>query len=227
MDMPRRAAYLAAPFLCLFGAMILPAPSTASETPDAPIASATTLLAAATGPLLAGNIQAFGTLTPDFSTSGRADGSQAPALSGDTPSPAVAAESLPDLVAEHSTDAASDEEAQCLASTVYYESKGEPLAGQLAVAQTILNRTRSGRFPESVCGVVKQHGQFTFLHGGQIPTPPHGSNAWQTAVAIATIAEHGLWKQTAPDALYFHAARVSPGWGKTRIAALGHHIFFR
>ena len=227
MNLSNRTAYLAVPLLCLLAAAVLPAPSTASEVPDEPIASATSLLAAVTGPLLAADIQTLGKRTPDFSTSGSAYGSPEPALGGDTPSPAIAAESLPDLVAEHAADTVADDEAQCLASTVYYESKGEPLAGQLAVAQTILNRTRSGHFPESVCGVVKQRGQFTFLRGGRIPTPPQGSNAWQTAVAIATIAEHGLWKQTAPDALYFHAARVSPAWGKTRIAALGHHIFFR
>jgi hypothetical protein len=232
-----RAAYMAAPLLCLLGAAVIPAPSAASETPDAPIASATTLLAAVTAPLLAGNIQTLGTQKPDFSTSGSstpgnatsgsANGSQAPTLDGSTPSPAIAAQSLPDLVAAHSGDSTADDDTHCLATTVYYESKGEPLAGQLAVAQTILNRTHSGRFPESVCGVVKQRGQFSFLRGGQIPTPPQGSNAWQTAVAIAQIAKQGLWKQTAPDALYFHAARVSPGWGKTRVAALGHHIFFR
>jgi spore germination cell wall hydrolase CwlJ-like protein len=221
-----RVAFSAAPFLCLLGVATLPAPSAASETPDAPpIASATTLLAAVTGPMLAGNVQTLGVQKPDFSTSG--DGTGSPALDGDTSSPAVTAESLPDLVAEHTADTTGDDETQCLASTVYYESKGEPLAGQLAVAQTILNRTHSGRFPASVCGVVKQHGQFSFLRGGEIPTPPQASNAWQTAVAIALIAQQGLWKQTAPDALYFHAARVSPGWGKTRVAALGHHIFFR
>ncbi|HEY0269410.1 MAG TPA: cell wall hydrolase [Sphingomonas sp.] len=143
------------------------------------------------------------------------------------PNAAITGESLPDLVAEHASTATPDDEARCLASTVYYESKGEPLAGQLAVAQTILNRTRSNRFPSSVCGVVRQRGQFSFLRGGEIPTPPQASAAWQTAVAIALIARQGLWKQAAPDALYFHAARVSPGWGKIRVAALGHHIFFR
>jgi N-acetylmuramoyl-L-alanine amidase len=219
-----RAVLAAAPLLCLFGAAFLPAPSAASETPDAPIASATTLLAAVTGPLLASNIQTLEAQKPDFSTSGDTDGSAQPALDSST---AAVAQSLPDLVAAHSSDETDDDESQCLASTVYYESKGEPLAGQLAVAQTILNRTRSGRFPESVCGVVKQRGQFSFLRGGHIPTPPASSEAWQTAVAIATIAEQGLWKQTAPDALYFHATRVSPGWGKTRVASLGHHIFFR
>lgn len=62
-----------------------------------------------------------------------------------------------------------DEELNCLAIGVYYESKGEPLAGQLAVADVILNRTTSGRFPTSVCGVLTQRGQFSFVKGGRLP----------------------------------------------------------
>jgi spore germination cell wall hydrolase CwlJ-like protein len=227
MHIVTRVAYMAAPFLCLLGAATISAPSSASETPDAPVASATSLLAAVTGPLIADKVQTLDTSKPNFSTSGAADGSATmPTLDGGAPTPGVA-ESLPDLVADHSSDEMSDDETRCLASTVYFESQGEPLAGQLAVAQTILNRTHSGRFPSSVCGVVRQPGQFSFLRGGEIPTPPHGRPAWQTAVAIAVIARDGLWKQVAPDALYFHASRVSPGWGRPRVAALGHHIFFR
>lgn len=229
MRLSSRVAYMAAPFLCLVGAAILPAPSMASETQDAPAGSATSMLAAVTAPLLAANIQALGPQGTDFSTSPAKVGSSAigAALPDSGALTAAIAGSLPDLVAAHSGDTVADDEAQCLASTVYYESKGEPLAGQLAVAQTILNRAHSGRFPETACGVVRQHGQFSFLRAGAIPTPPRGSAAWATAVAIAVIAERGLWKQTAPDALYFHAASVSPGWGRQRVAALGHHIFFR
>ena len=57
--------------------------------------------------------------------------------------------------------------------------------------------------------------------------PRSDSAEWKRAVAIALIARDGLWKQIAPDALYFHARRVSPGWGKIKVASLGHHIFFR
>ena len=63
-------------------------------------------------------------------------------------------------------NAAADEALECLAGAIYFESKGEPLTGQLAVAEVIINRAKSGRFPTDVCAVVKQRGQFSFVRGG-------------------------------------------------------------
>lgn len=121
----------------------------------------------------------------------------------------------------------SDEELRCLASGVFFESKGEPLAGQLAVAQTILNRTKSGRFPKTICSVLTQRGQFSFVRGGVVPSA-EGRNGWKTAVAVAKVAHQDLWDAgAADDALFFHARRVSPGWQKTRLAAIGNHVFYR
>lgn len=120
-----------------------------------------------------------------------------------------------------------DEELNCLAIGVYYESKGEPLAGQLAVADVILNRTTSGRFPSSVCGVLTQRGQFSFVKGGRLPDVDTSRPAWKTAVAIARIATQELWDSPAEGALFFHARRVSPKWNHTRVASLGNHVFYR
>ncbi|MEN2748637.1 cell wall hydrolase [Sphingomonas sp. T9W2] len=120
-----------------------------------------------------------------------------------------------------------DEELNCLAIGVYYESKGEPLAGQLAVADVILNRTTSGRFPASVCGVLTQRGQFSFVKGGRLPDVDTSRPAWKTAVAIARIATQDLWDSPAEGALFFHARRVSPKWNHTRVASLGNHVFYR
>ncbi|MEH3040989.1 MAG: cell wall hydrolase [Sphingomonas paucimobilis] len=120
-----------------------------------------------------------------------------------------------------------DDELNCIAIGVYYESKGEPLAGQLAVADVILNRANSGRFPASACGVLTQRSQFSFVKGGRLPDVDTSRPAWKTAVAIARIARDELWKSPAKGALFFHARRVSPNWGKTRIASLGNHIFYR
>lgn len=120
-----------------------------------------------------------------------------------------------------------DEELNCLAIGVYYESKGEPLAGQLAVADVILNRTTSGRFPTSVCGVLTQRGQFSFVKGGRLPDVDTSRPAWKTAVAIACIAAQDLWDSPAEGALFFHARRVSPKWNHTRVASLGNHVFYR
>ncbi|KQN26766.1 hypothetical protein ASE86_01240 [Sphingomonas sp. Leaf33] len=134
-------------------------------------------------------------------------------------------DSLADAVADQS-GALDDAELRCLAAGVFFESKGEPLAGQLAVAQTILNRTKSGRFPKSVCGVLTQAGQFSFVRGGTVPSA-EGRNGWQTAVAVAKVAANQLWDGAADKALFFHARRVSPGWRMTKIAAIGNHVFYR
>jgi spore germination cell wall hydrolase CwlJ-like protein len=120
-----------------------------------------------------------------------------------------------------------DEELNCLAVGVYYESKGEPLAGQLAVADVILNRTTSGRFPKSVCSVVKQPGQFSFVKGGKLPDIDNSRRAWKTAVAVARVATKDLWDSPAKGALYFHARHLSPNWGKARVASVGNHVFYR
>lgn len=101
------------------------------------------------------------------------------------------------------------------------------MTGQLAVADVILNRTKSGRFPASACGVLTQRSQFSFVKGGRLPDVDTSRPAWKTAVAIARIARNDLWKSPAEGALFFHARRVSPNWGKTRVASLGNHIFYR
>ena len=120
-----------------------------------------------------------------------------------------------------------DDELNCLAIGVYYESKGEPLEGQLAVAEVILNRTESGRFPRSVCGVLKQRGQFSFVRGGQLPQPPESARAWKTALAVAKVARSDMWDSRVSKALFFHARHVSPGWRRARVGSVGNHIFYR
>ncbi|PXA99114.1 cell wall hydrolase [Nostoc sp. 3335mG] len=148
--------------------------------------------------------------------------------------PAIASDA--DVETDYSTLAAAvaaqtatvdDEELNCLAIGVYYESKGEPLAGQLAVADVILNRTSSGRFPTSVCDVLTQRGQFSFVKGGRLPDVDTSRPAWKTAVAIARIATQDLWDSPAEGALFFHARRVNPKWSRTRVASLGNHVFYR
>ena len=136
--------------------------------------------------------------------------------------------SLADLVSAHSAAATANSEHECLAGAVFFESKGEPLNGQLSVAEVVLNRARSGRFPASVCGVVKQRGQFSFIRGGRFPAIPRATAAWRKAVAIARIALDDSADGGAPRALFFHATRVSPRWrGLQRIATVGNHVFYR
>lgn len=153
-----------------------------------------------------------------------------PVAIGEQAGPAVAAsvrfESLAEAVAAQDPPAALEDELACLAGAVYFEAKGEPLAGQLAVAQVILNRTRSGRFPASVCSVVTQPGQFSFVRGGRVPAVA-GNAAYRTALAVAQVALARGWNDPAPSALFFHARRVAPSWRMTRIAAIGNHVFYR
>lgn len=152
---------------------------------------------------------------------------QTPDETAPAPKPApVTAESLAELVAETPKPAKLDAELRCLAGAVYFESRGESLPGQLAVAHVVLNRAQSGRFPKSLCGVVHQKSQFSFVRGGRMPAIRNGAQ-WNNAVAIAQIARDGSWKNHAPGALFFHARYVSPGWRKTRIAQIDNHIFYR
>jgi N-acetylmuramoyl-L-alanine amidase len=219
----RAAAFVAASLVALFGAFYA-GPSRAWEMSAAPIVSP--YLDHATAGLDAGELSADPVAaTPD---------------SAPTPIPAVIAQhaapaastgapvSLAGLVADHRRSTTDDAEHECLATAVYFESKGEPLNGQLSVAEVVLNRARSGRFPASVCGVVKQRGQFSFVRGGRFPAIARGSAAWQTAVAVAHVAREALADGPAPRALFFHARYVRPGWrGLTRVAAVGNHIFYR
>jgi spore germination cell wall hydrolase CwlJ-like protein len=139
------------------------------------------------------------------------------------------ATSLRELVSETETDFALSEQMHCLAGAVYFEARGEPLSGQLAVAQVVINRADSSRFPSSYCGVVYQRAQFSFVRGGAMPRINTGSNAWKRAKAIARIAHEGMWESEAEDALYFHAKYVSPSWSrkKTARATINQHIFYR
>lgn len=145
-------------------------------------------------------------------------------FSPDLPS---AATSLAELVDEQVIPASLDSELQCLAGTVYFESKGETLAGQLAVARVVINRAESGRFPDTICDVVHQPGQFSFIRGGRMPEINTSRRSWRRAVAIAQIAMRDAWDSVAEGALFFHARRVSPGWKRTRLAAIDNHIFYR
>lgn len=122
-----------------------------------------------------------------------------------------------------------DEEANCLATAVYFESKGEPLEGQLAVAQVVMNRAASGRFPASLCGVVKQRAQFSFVRAGSFPNHDPNCQAWRKAQAIARIAAKHLVASVPINVLWYHANYVAPRWRDTlvKVEQIGQHIFYR
>jgi hypothetical protein len=136
-------------------------------------------------------------------------------LIGDMPIPVDDTELAPDM--------------KCLAQAVYFESRGEPIEGQLAVAEVVINRAKSDLYPDSYCDVIKQPAQFSFVRHGRIPDADEGSDAWQRAVAIAEIAQQNLWQSKAATAMYFHATYVNPSWAhqKVELAQIDTHIFYR
>lgn len=163
---------------------------------------------------------------------------QTAALDVSSPAPdSVTLTDAPATVSRHGTLAAlvsqlrgveaGSRELECLAGAVYFESKSEPLAGQLAVGHVIANRVRSGRFASSYCGVVFQRGQFSFVRGHAMPFIQRAGLQWKNAVAIAKIVDQKLRTSEIGSALFFHARRVSPSWRMTRVATLGNHIFYR
>ncbi|MBS0475789.1 MAG: cell wall hydrolase [Proteobacteria bacterium] len=144
------------------------------------------------------------------------------------PAPAAPkAASLAELVNAQPKGAEMSRELNCLAAAIYFEAKSESLAGQLAVGRVIVARSKSGRFPDSYCGVVFQRSQFSFVHGASLPAIRKASRQWKNAAAIAQIAHAGSWKSEAEGALFFHAAYVSPGWRLTRLARVDNHVFYR
>lgn len=166
------------------------------------------------------------TYTPD--TIDPADANSADSDETVTPTPVKPSGDLSSLVAQLRSSEPGSRELECLAVGVYFESKSEPLAGQLAVGEVIANRANSnGRFPSTYCGVLFQRSQFSFIRGRSLPSVPRASKQWQTAVAIAKIVDQDLKDSVVGNALFFHAKRVSPGWRLRRVASVGNHIFYR
>jgi spore germination cell wall hydrolase CwlJ-like protein len=136
---------------------------------------------------------------------------------------------LAELVRKHAASVATDGELACLAGAVYFEARGESLEGQLAVAEVVLNRAASGEYPASICEVVKQPAQFSFVRNGLFPPIDENSVAWRTALAVADIADKKLAAELTSDVLWYHAEYVSPFWGRhlDRVTQIGAHIFYR
>ena len=149
-----------------------------------------------------------------------------------TPAAAIAlperARSLDELVVAFAGDQTEGSEQDCLAKAVYFEARGESLEGQLAVAEVVMNRAASGRYPATLCAVITQPWQFSFIHKGRFPTPDFASQSWRKAVAVARIAQQELADEIPANVLWYHATYVSPSWGKrlTRTAQIGLHIFY-
>jgi spore germination cell wall hydrolase CwlJ-like protein len=121
---------------------------------------------------------------------------------------------------------------ECLTQAVYYEARGETGAGQAAVAQVVLNRTRHPAYPKTVCGVVFQRSrascQFSFACDGSVYRRVE-SAAWRRAEQVAARALNGKVMPDVGNATHFHVASINPGWGASllRVRQVGSHIFYR
>lgn len=125
----------------------------------------------------------------------------------------------------------------CLALNVYFEARGEPEAGQYAVAEVTLNRVASPYYPKTVCEVVYQKNwdplrrrfvsAFSWTEFGSLP-PPRGEE-WQRARKIAEEVYSGRRPPRLAGALHYHADHIAPSWsrGKTPVASIGNHRFYK
>jgi spore germination cell wall hydrolase CwlJ-like protein len=135
---------------------------------------------------------------------------------------------LAELIIDQAAAAPANPEQHCLASAIYFEARGEPIDGQLAVAEVVLNRSRSGRYPTTICAVVRQPAQFSFVRRGVIPRADPNCEHWRRAIAIARIAESRATRLLPENVLWYHANYVSPSWGRRldRNRRIGAHIFY-
>jgi spore germination cell wall hydrolase CwlJ-like protein len=126
-------------------------------------------------------------------------------------------------------------EQQCLAEAIYFESITEPLKGQAAVAQVVLNRVRNPTYPNTICGVVYQNEdwrnrcQFSFACD-RIPDRITDKTKFATAKDIALAVTAGkIYLKEVGDSTHYHATYVRPNWGRTmtKVGRIGLHIFYR
>jgi spore germination cell wall hydrolase CwlJ-like protein len=136
--------------------------------------------------------------------------------------------SLDELVELYQANDTAEEQEACLAKAVYFEARSEPLKGQLAVADVVLNRAASGKYPTTICEVVTQKAQFSFIQDGRFPEPNKASAAWRKAVAVARLAQKELAEAVPSDVLWYHADYVAPVWrhGLAKSEKIGVHIFY-
>lgn len=124
------------------------------------------------------------------------------------------------------------QQTDCIATTVYHESRGEPYAGQVAVALVVRNRTLSDQFPNIPCEVMKQPRQFAFVTNGLHLQEPENEDAWdiamQIAVDVMNIPVH-TYERPMQNSVYFHSGAY-PGWNENLIeqtVRIGEHKFYR
>lgn len=126
------------------------------------------------------------------------------------------------------------EQWRCLTEALYFEARGESLSGQIAVAEVILNRVDSRRYPDTVCDVIQQGQsrrnacQFSYNCDGR-PNTVGNKRIYDKLGKVAWVMMNGKSRDLTDDALFYHATHVSPYWSRkmVRTTRIGQHIFYR
>ena len=114
----------------------------------------------------------------------------------------------------------------CLARNIYHEARGEPLAGQYAVAEVTMNRKSALGYPKTVCEVVYQKSAFSWT--AEAVEHPRGAE-WRSAIKVAEEVYYQRRPPALPGVLFYHATYVKPDWARerVRVTRIGRHIFYR
>jgi len=124
---------------------------------------------------------------------------------------------------------------ECLTRNIYWEAASEPFEGKVAVAQVTLNRMQSGKFANSVCGVVHQKNvfyekvvcQFSWYCENNYKVKAIHKPMWRESEEVAKkVLLEGFRLPSLHNALYYHADYVNPGWKLPKIEKIGRHIFY-
>lgn len=126
-------------------------------------------------------------------------------------------------------------EVMCIATAIYFEARGEPLAGRFAVAEVVMNRMNDPRYPSDACSVVYDGGEtyrecaFSFYCDGKSDQPDTDSVAWYSAQLIAAAVYEGRSAPVVGDATHYPARWVHPDWAHTgqQVATINDHVFYR
>ncbi len=130
--------------------------------------------------------------------------------------------------------ATSTEALRCMALNIYFEARGEPFLGKIAVGHVVLNRIANRRYPSNACAVIQQGGerrryrcQFSWWCDGR-SDQPRNEASWREAIFVAMLIHRGATKDPTGGALWYHADSVDPYWSRQmlRFAKIGRHIFY-
>jgi len=245
----RRAVMVAGCMLLALSALILfqmsPAPSVLSGLPETVAVPADRLAArgavdaAVTGPVPDGAADAIAYIER-VADEGPGEPPLAPEES-DVPAVVVDYQALDALAKTHDVRGALTRavtirrEIECLALNIYFEARGEPDIGKLAVAHVVMNRVADPRFPDGVCEVIRQGGewprhrcQFSWWCDGKSDRP-NDLVAWQHSKMLARLVYWGDTADPTRGALWYHADYVAPAWGQVleRAVKIGRHIFYQ